>query len=84
MIQPWGRQYGDSYTVCTIMKETNADTTMIFISLREREREREHDDTSMFSTTWKETDVHTTMIFTTESGNTHHYKHRFIILTVSK
>ena len=41
MIQPWGRQYGDSYTVCTIMKETNADTTMIFISLRERERERE-------------------------------------------
>ena len=36
MIQPLGRQYGDSYTVCTIMKETNADTTE-----RERERERE-------------------------------------------
>ena len=48
---------------------------------RERERERAHDDTSMFSTTWKETDVDTTMIFTTESRNTHHYKHCFIILT---
>ena len=55
-----------------------------YITEIEREREREHDDTSMFSTTWKETDVDTTMIFTTESGNTHHYKHCFIILTVSK